>query len=188
MDFPIRTFFALAPSGETRITLARLAGGLAQRTKGRATEPASIHLTLAFVGDVDGNGLDALQDIGEALPREGFDLVLDATGGFARPRVAWVAPSLIPAALSRLQSELALALAAGGFRLEERNFAPHLTVARKCEEVPSREGILPIPWRIDAVRLWATAPRLGPRRYEELAVWPLTFGHVSLPAQTAGPS
>jgi 2'-5' RNA ligase len=187
MDFPLRTFFSLAPAGEVRTALARLAGGLALRTHGRATDPASIHLTLAFVGDIDLPGLEALQDIGDALPRETFDLVLDATGGFARPRIAWVAPSLIPAALSKLQADLAGALAAGGFRVEEREFAPHLTLARKCEQVPTREVIVPIPWRVDAVRLWASAPRLGPGRYEELAVWPLAAGRqtASAPATNA---
>jgi len=173
LDFPLRTFFALAPAGEVRTSLARLAGGIAQRSHGRATDPASIHLTLAFVGDVDLPGLEALQDIGDALPREPFDLVLDATGCFERPRVAWVAPSLIPAALSRLQAVLAAALATGGFRVEKREFAPHLTLTRKCVLLPSREEIVPIPWQVDVVRLWASAPRLGPGRYEELAVWPL---------------
>jgi len=182
----VRAFFAIAPGGEVRDALVRLAGGLAQRTRGRASRPESIHMTLAFVGEVDESQLDALKAIGAALPDEGFDVVLDATGGFSRPQVAWVAPSLIPAALSNLQRRLADELAAGGFRVEARAFAPHLTVARKCEQVPERQAITPIPWRVDAFALWGSALGSGGARYRELAVWRLR--PVAAPDVDAEPS
>lgn len=173
MAEPVRAFFALAPDGAVREALARLAGGIAQRTRGRATMPASIHMTLAFVGDVDPGQVDGLKAIGAVLPDEAFDVVLDATGGFARPQVAWVAPSLIPAPLADLQRRLADLLAEGGFRVEARAFAPHLTLVRKCEQIPERQAIPPISWRVGAVSLWASAIDVGGARYTELAAWRL---------------
>jgi 2'-5' RNA ligase len=174
MDFPVRTFFALVPTDATRDALARLAAELALRTQGRPTDHASIHMTLAFVGDVDEDRLAALRRIGDNLRGSAFDLMLDAIGGFARPQLAWAAPSLIPATLTDLQRDLAVMLEVGGFRSERRQFAPHLTLARKCAWIPSREAILPIPWHVDALLLWASPPAHGPRAYRELARWPLS--------------
>ncbi|MGH8798838.1 MAG: 2'-5' RNA ligase family protein, partial [Casimicrobiaceae bacterium] len=46
----LRLFFALWPAPPTRAALAALAQVLAGETGGRATAPANIHLTLAFLG------------------------------------------------------------------------------------------------------------------------------------------
>src|SRR5512144_2021962 len=110
-----RVFFALWPDAMARAALAPIVRELAQRAHGRATAIPSVHLTLAFVGDVAEAALPELQAIGAAAPREPFELRLAECGAFARARVAWVAPIEVPAELTQLEARLRAALAAGGF-------------------------------------------------------------------------
>lgn len=173
MAAAIRTFFALVPDGSSRAALAALAREVASQAEARAAPPESIHLTLAFVGDITEDRLPKLEAIGAALPATGFDLVLDAVGSFARPRVAWVAPTLVPVALETLQHKLRTMLADEGFRIEDRMFAPHLTLARKCVKLPERTSIAPIPWRPSGVSLVASALDAHGAHYRELGAWPL---------------
>src|SRR5256885_1011054 len=60
-----------------------------------------------------------------------FGIALDRVGGFRRARVAWAGASAAPAPLLDLQARLEAGLRASGFDLEERAFAPHVTLARK---------------------------------------------------------
>lgn len=173
MSSAVRTFFALVPDGGVRNAVAGLAQDVARRADARAVTPDAIHLTLAFVGDVAEEKLPKLEAIGAALPSAGFDLVLDVVGSFARPRTAWVAPTLVPAPLEALHVRLRSMLADEGFRVEERRFAPHLTIARKCEKPPERATIPPIPWRPTGVSLIASSLDGRGPRYRELGAWPL---------------
>jgi 2'-5' RNA ligase len=173
MPAAVRTFFALVPDGAARAALSALAKDLARQSEGRVAAPDSIHLTLAWVGDVGEDRLPTLDAIGAALPGAGFDLVLDVLGSFARPRTAWVAPTLIPAPLEFLQQKLRTMLADEGFRVEDRTFAPHLTLARKCAQLPPRASIPPIPWRPTGVSLVASSLDSRGAHYRELGAWPL---------------
>ncbi len=173
MAAAVRTFFALVPDGPARVALTALAQDIVRQSEARAAAPESIHLTLAFVGDVDEARLPKLEAIGAALPAAGFDLVLDASGSFSRPRIVWVAPTLIPAPLEFLQLKLRTMLADEGFRVEDRTFAPHLTLARKCAQLPPRASIPPIPWRPTGVSLVASALDARGAHYRELGAWPL---------------
>jgi 2'-5' RNA ligase len=94
-------------------------------------------------------------------------------GAFGGVRVAWVAPAETPPELVNLESQLRTALAAGGFRTEERPFAPHLTIARRCGRAMPRTAITPIAWNVDRLSLLASSLEPGGARYREVAGWPL---------------
>ncbi|WP_287719822.1 2'-5' RNA ligase family protein [Nitrosomonas sp.] len=49
----VRLFFALWPQEEARKQLARLARRIADQCAGRCVRPENLHLTLAFIGEVD---------------------------------------------------------------------------------------------------------------------------------------
>src|SRR5207247_310401 len=72
----LRVFFALVPDAATQALLDVLARDVAARAGGRAIVGANIHLTLAFVGDVDPDRIDVLREIAIALPRDAFVLTL----------------------------------------------------------------------------------------------------------------
>jgi 2'-5' RNA ligase len=169
-----RVFFALPPPPAVRDALARLAGAAAKRVEGRATRADSIHLTLAFVGDVDVAKLPLLDSIGSRIRGAPFMLALDTEGGFRRARVAWIAPSHAPDALRALQQALAQALTGDGFRLEARPFAAHVTLARHCRSLPGASAaVAPVDWPVHHFALWESSGVAGGARYREIGRWML---------------
>jgi 2'-5' RNA ligase len=165
----LRVFFALVPDAATRGSLGLLARDIAVRAGGRAIVDANIHLTLAFIGDVGGERIDVLRDVVQALPRERFVLMLDCTGTFRHSEIAWIAPSTVPVALLELQSNLAAALASDDFRIEERPFHAHVTLARRCTRNIAKARCVPIEWCVNRVALLASIAGNGGVCYRELA-------------------
>jgi len=168
-----RVFFALVPDGECRARIAQVAERCAQRAGGRATAPGSLHLTLAVLGGVPTDRLPALMAIGVGAPRLAFELVLDTVGEFRRARIAWIAPSSIPAALLALREALAAALLKAPFAIDERPFRPHVTLARKCDASLAKAAVLPLRWPVARLSLMASTLDPAGALYRELSGWAL---------------
>ncbi len=131
-----RTFIAIDLNDEARGYLhqqiQRLASSL---PRVRWVDPETLHLTLAFLGELDDAQLaQATQATLEtARAVHPFTVRVGSLGMFGpahNPRVIWVglAGSLQP--LLSLQARLAERLARDGFPPDERPYAPHLTLAR----------------------------------------------------------
>ena len=164
-----RLFFALWPDATAAARLAVLAGDVGLVTGGKPMPLEKIHLTLAFLGEVPEARLAEAR--AAAAGREPVAIRLDCVGSFRRARVAW-AGSLEPnEPLAALQSALAGRLRERGFALEDRPFAPHLTLARKTVRPLPRAAIPAIEWT--ARELVLASSDLGSGRYSALAAWPL---------------
>lgn len=91
-----------------------------------------IHLTLAFLGEVDEETSKRLITRLARIKATGFELCLAGTGCFPdrrRPRVVWVGVKHEPG-LTRLAEMVRETVLACGIPQEERPFSPHLTLAR----------------------------------------------------------
>jgi len=137
-----RLFVALELPEEIRSHLRALQEDLKRRTPGRAVrwvDPAGIHLTLHFLGDVERGRVEALDGAlgAAARGRAPFEL---ATGGLScfpnarRPRVVWVGLGGQLAPLGALHAAVERELGALGFEPEDRAFHPHLTLGRVRQE------------------------------------------------------
>jgi RNA 2',3'-cyclic 3'-phosphodiesterase len=131
-----RTFIALemdeAQQCHLSNTIQRVARALPSV---RWTDPANIHLTLAFLGELDDEQLAAASDAAEAAAQSAsaFSYRLSRLGIFGperQPRVIWMGIDEDSGALLHLHAALCLALEQRGFAVDERPFAPHLTLAR----------------------------------------------------------
>ena len=168
----MRLFFALWPDAAAAEALERLAADVVLVAGGRATPREKIHLTLAFLGEVD--DLARAREAAESVRAAPFDMRLDCVGSFRRSRVAW-AGSLEPnLELAAAQSSLEARLRERGFALEERPFAAHVTLARKTERSLPRAAIPAIGWRADELRLVRSMP--GGNEYVQLERWKLRKG------------
>jgi len=104
--------------------------------------PEQMHLTLRFIGEVDG-GL--FRDICEELAGihgEIFSLQLEGVGFFpprGKPRVIWVGLHKLDALL-RLRYRIESRLIALGLEPEARKFSPHITLARLKNTHPAKVG------------------------------------------------
>src|SRR5258708_7096553 len=91
-----RTFLALPLDDRSRSAAGRLVEKLKVRTQGlRWTAPDNLHLTLAFLGDVETVKLASLTaDVKTAVSEQGpFDLTWGGLGCFptpSRPRIVWL--------------------------------------------------------------------------------------------------
>lgn len=118
---------------------ARLAA-VQERLKGidadvKWVEEENFHLTLQFLGNVAAAKLSTLtenmQKILTGFPS--FQLQLGGVGFFPnhrRPRVLWAGVADGLSALQQLQERVQKANLLSGFPAEERDFRPHLTLAR----------------------------------------------------------
>jgi len=94
----------------------------------------ALHLTIKFLGDVAidriGRIVDSLKDV--AVRVKGFELTVKNRGVFpnsTRPRVVWVGVDGSPS-LEKLKNLVDDTLEKLGFSREDREFKPHVTIAR----------------------------------------------------------
>ncbi|HEY7835359.1 MAG TPA: RNA 2',3'-cyclic phosphodiesterase [Ktedonobacterales bacterium] len=173
-----RTFIAIelneAARRQLARTVARLRGAL---PAAHWADPAGLHLTLAFLGELDDARLaEAMTAAASAAPTVApFALALAGLGRFgppAAPRVVWAGVAGDLAALARLHQALAAALAARAFTLDPRPFTPHLTLAR-LRTPPSPEATA----RLEAVLRASQHP--APARDPSAAV-AISVDHLSV--------
>lgn len=124
-----RLFTAIEIPPEVARALQAYRGGV---PGARWVEPADYHVTLRFLGDLDGATARDLYDaLGEGRPREPFPVTLDALASFGgdRPRTVYagVAPNRD---LLDLQAEQERIVRRLGIPPETRKFTPHVTLAR----------------------------------------------------------
>ena len=184
-----RTFLALELPDTIKTVLRRRIERLAHALPDvRFVDVAGLHLTLAFLGELDNAQLAAVTDAAEetASAHAPFTLRLARLGTFGSPRsprVIWVGLAGEVAQLGALQSSLAEALAARGFPREARPFAPHLTLAR-IKKPLSDDALAalarlqgePAPdatWLADALSVMKSELLRPAARYTALSRWPL---------------
>ena len=167
----MRLFFALWPDPPATAALAAAAAELAALAGGKAVPAAKIHLTLAFLGDVGDDRLEAVRSAASRLRCKAFDVALDQAGSFRGARVAWVGSRMPASGLVELHTALAGELAACGFAPDERPYTPHATVARKISRPVGRRAIVPIEWRVRELSL--VRSDLGKGSYAVVTAWNL---------------
>ncbi len=125
----IRLFVAVDVPAEVRDRLDGLCAGV---PSARRVEPEQIHLTLRFIGEVDGGTFDDVRLALAEVRVPQFDIELDGVGHFGdrrRVRTLWVGVVPNPA-LNHLAARVEAALAGAGLEPETRKFKAHITLAR----------------------------------------------------------
>jgi len=125
----MRLFVALSLPDEVRETLADLADPL---PGARWVPEENLHITLRFIGEVDGGQAHDVDAELMRLHATGFRVSLAGLGYFGegpktRALYARVEPS---EPLSRLQQKVEQAVQRAGLKPEGRKFKPHVTLAR----------------------------------------------------------
>ena len=164
--------------------LRRATGGEAVRW----VDPASVHLTLQFLGAVPEDRVEEVRAAVAAAAAGGSPLRLEVAGAIAfpgprRPRVIGSGVRGDLPGLAALVTDLGRELAPLGYPPEDRPFHPHLTLARVRAGVPPRglgEALAaaaagpPAAWVADEVVLVRSHLAPGGSRHEPLARFPLS--------------
>ncbi len=132
-----RLFIGLSMPPLLAQQLVLLGGGI----EGARWEPAKkLHLTLRFLGEVDGGLRSDLDEALRTVKADAFDLTLRGSGHFpprGEPRSLWIGVEPNPALLA-LHGAVETALRGLGLSPDARNFAPHVTLAR-LKKSPSKK-------------------------------------------------
>jgi 2'-5' RNA ligase len=180
-----RLFVALELPEAARARLASLCHGV---PGARWVSVDQLHLTLRFIGEVDGG---VFEDVAAALAEidgPSFVVAIAGVGHFppsGPPRQLWAGVAKNPA-LMALQRAIESRVVAAGLEPERRKFVPHITLARLKEARLSRvaaflsaHGLFACePFVVDSFCLFSS--RLGNERsiYRVEARYPLTRGQA----------
>lgn len=145
----LRLFFALWPTESAARTMHEWAEAAHAQTGGRVTRAGTIHLTLAFLGDVPGDRVASLIDCARRVRGMPFDLRLDEGRWWEHNGIVWAAPLRMPEPLRDLAAQLDSALESGGFRTEKREFKAHISLVRRAENGEVLPAFGPVEWRAD---------------------------------------
>ncbi|MDR2450757.1 MAG: RNA 2',3'-cyclic phosphodiesterase [Candidatus Accumulibacter sp.] len=144
----MRLFFALWPPEPVARALACAARALARSFGGRAARRETIHLTLAFPGEVADERLPEVIAAARRVRAEPFELLVDRLGVWRRQRLIWAGCPVAPP-LRALVLDLRERLRAAEVACDEpQRFVPHLTLVRKAGDAASAElpAFGPLPW------------------------------------------
>src|SRR5207247_11258481 len=101
------------------------------RGKARWVAPASIHITLKFIGEIPDKRIEAIDTAISRLTWKAFIVTVSGVGFFPgnrSPRVFWA--GIKAPTMQELAEQLDSRLESLGFEKENREFRPHITLAR----------------------------------------------------------
>lgn len=123
-----RLFTALEIPRNVALSLSLLRGGL---PGARWIDVENYHITLRFIGDVDGRTADEIVDRLDRIDRPEFQLSLSGVGSFGskKPHALWAGVTPLTE-MSALQAEIERICQRIGLPPDPRKFMPHVTLAR----------------------------------------------------------
>jgi 2'-5' RNA ligase len=167
-----RLFFALWPDEATRESVQRATRAIVRHCGGAPVAAADLHLTLAFLGAVPVEQVEALPQAVRDCRLPALDLPLERLGYFAEARVLWIGPHAAIEPLARFVAALWQALAPLGLSPAPPGFYPHVTLARKVATAPRPVAVRPIAWPLDGFVLAESASAGRGARYQVVARFP----------------
>ena len=166
----MRLFAAIDLDDDARGAIAAEQKRLTQELAGgesslRMVRPEQMHLTLAFLGEVEnGRGASVVEAMRADLDAPAFAIVFAGLGVFpphGAPRVLWLGVRAGHDAAIVVQRQVADRLAQAGIAFERRAYHPHLTLARWRTAAPAdRRRALAADRGADIARVTVTAVTL----------------------------
>jgi 2'-5' RNA ligase len=168
------------PRTSQKTRLALLRGKL---SGARWIDPERYHVTLRFAGDIDDVTAHQFASALSEIEFGSFELQLTGLGSFGgnKPRALWagVKPS---EALLRLQKAHERAARLAGMPPEQRNFTPHVTLARLKDTRPQAladylsyfGGFMAEPFTVERFVLYSSRSNTGGGHYIVEAAYPFS--------------
>ena len=174
-----RLFTALEIPREAALSLSLLRGGL---PGARWIDVENYHLTLRFIGDVEGHVADEIANALDRVRRPAFSLTLSGVGAFGsrKPHAVWAGAVPSPD-LSALQAEIERICQRIGMATDPRKFLPHVTLARLRNTTPgelalylsARGNFAALPFRVGRFVLMSSRNSVGGGPYLIEEAWAL---------------
>ncbi|TWG97907.1 2'-5' RNA ligase [Mesorhizobium sp. J18] len=174
-----RLFTALEIPRDAALSLSLLRGGL---PGARWIDVENYHLTLRFIGDVEGHVADEIANALDRVRRPSFQLELSGVGAFGqkKPHAVWAGVATSPD-LNALQAEIERICQRLGLPADPRKFIPHVTLARLRNSSPAdvanylsaRGNFSAAPFGVGRFVLMSSKDSVGGGPYIIEEAWPL---------------
>ena len=187
-----RLFTALEIPRDAALSLSLLRGGL---HGARWIDVENYHLTLRFIGDVEGPTADEIANALDRVSRPAFQVTLAGVGAFGSRKPHAVYAAVSPSAdLNALQGEIDRICQRLGVAADPRKFTPHVTLARLRNSSPedvasylsARGNFAAMPFRVDRFVLMSSRDSIGGGPYVVEEAWPLARAELRGPRAATG--
>lgn len=168
-----RLFLALWPDEAVAAALDSAGLDAHRLCGGRRMRRDTLHITLAFLGEVEASRLPGLVEALGAVQGDAFQLTLDTFGYWRHNHIVWAGCAAWPAALDDLVCALRQRLAALDIAVEDTAFVPHTTLLRKARPTAALPALGPIAWPVSEWVLVESRLSESGASYHRLAGWPL---------------
>lgn len=174
-----RLFTALEIPRDASLSLSLLRGGL---PGARWIDTENYHITLRFIGDVEGHVADEVANALDRVRRPAFALTLSGVGAFGSRKPHSVYAGVVPSPhMSALQAEIERICQRLGLAPDPRKFVPHVTLARLRNSSPpevaawlsARGNFAAMPFRVGRFVLMSSRDSVGGGPYVVEEAWPL---------------
>jgi RNA 2',3'-cyclic 3'-phosphodiesterase len=186
-----RLFTGLEIPPDVAEALAMMRGGL---PGARWIDPENYHLTLRFIGDVDGVIAREIALLLDQVNRRGFEIRIDRLASFGGRRPRAVFAGVTPTApLIELQAEHERLMQRMGLEPEGRKFTPHVTLARLrdsssvqvADYLATRAAVRLLPFAVSRFVLFSSKNSIGGGPYIVEAAYPLASEGIERPTPRA---
>jgi 2'-5' RNA ligase len=172
-----RLFFALWPPDDAcRGSLDDARRPYIATAKIRPVDAANLHLTLAFIGEVNDATQDCLQRAAVAIQVNAFTLSLDYICNWRHNGILWAGSHDAPQceSLHKLVRELRQVMRQCKLKPEKRPYQAHVTLARHCYHGPTQATpITPLHWPCTRFVLVESKRHAEGLIYAPIQAWPL---------------
>ncbi|HOJ10181.1 MAG TPA: RNA 2',3'-cyclic phosphodiesterase [Clostridiales bacterium] len=128
----MRLFIAINFSDDIKKRLYNVIQSLqAQSMQGRMTKQENLHLTLVFLGEVETGRINKVKEVMNSIQKNKFTLSLTDFGYFKKPdgSIYWIGVEKNHV-LTQTYNQLCDGLSKSGFKIEQREYRPHITLGR----------------------------------------------------------
>ncbi len=174
-----RLFTALEIPRDAALSLSLLRGGL---PGARWIDVENYHITLRFIGDVEGHVADEIANALDRVRRPSFQLRLSGVGAFGskKPHSIWAGAEASPD-MAALQGEIDRICQRLGVPTDPRKFMPHVTLARLRNTSPidvahylsAHGNFSAAPFKVGRFVLMSSRDSVGGGPYVIEEAWPL---------------
>jgi 2'-5' RNA ligase len=187
-----RLFTALEIPRDAALSLSLLRGGL---PGARWIDVENYHITLRFIGDIEGHLADEIANKLDRVHRPSFQLRLAGVGAFGSKKPHSIYAGVENSSeLSALQGEIDRICQRLGVPSDPRKFTPHVTLARLRNTSPidvahylsARGNFSAAPFKVGRFVLMSSRDSVGGGPYVIEEAWPLNGADLRAPLEISG--
>ena len=164
-----RLFFALWPDDETREQCVSVIKALSSKD-GRLVPPGNLHVTLAFLGNIDAATELSVTQAAAKIPVSQMAITFDRINFWRKPGILCLTAQNPDPTVTSLAMSLISQAAQFGIPVDPRPFTPHVTLVRKVKRSAQLE-FDPVIWSADSFCLMESCSLPEGVEYRVIKYW-----------------